>query len=177
MLEHIQQNLQRAQSRMKNQADKNRQERTFQVGDWVYVKLQPYVQRYVHRRTNQKLSYKYFGPYLILQKIGAVAYKLQLPASSQIHPVLHVSQLKKALPPQVSLSDDTELNLLTLFHSLPPAQVLATRLQLVGRHALPAALVQRQSCLKHWATWEHSSSLPPALSASTSAAARGHAGA
>jgi hypothetical protein len=43
MLEHIQQNLQCAQNRMKHQADKNRQERTFQVGDWVYVKLQPYV--------------------------------------------------------------------------------------------------------------------------------------
>jgi hypothetical protein len=106
-----------------------------------------------------------------------VAYKLQLPASSQIHPVLHVSQLKKALPPQVSLSDDNELNLLTLFHSLPPAQVLTTRLQLVGRHAVPTALVQCQSCPKHWAIWEHSSPLPLVLSAATSATARGHAGA
>jgi hypothetical protein len=175
MLEHIQQNLQRAQNRMKHQADKNRQERTFQVGDWVYVKLQPYVQQSVNRRTNHKLSFKFFGPYLILQKVGPVAYKLQLPASSQIHPVIHVSQLKKALPPQVSLSDDNELNLLTLFHSLPPAQVLATRLQLVGRHAVPAALVQRQSCPPHWATWEPSSSLPPALSTSAPSTSRGRA--
>lgn len=96
MLQHIQQNLTRAQQRMKHHADKNRQERTFQVGDWVYVKLQPHIQQSVTRRTNQKLSYKYFGPYLILQAVGKVAYKLQLPASSQIHPVLHVSQLKKS---------------------------------------------------------------------------------
>ena len=39
MLDHIQQNLQRAQHHMKTQADKNCQERQFQVGDWMYVKL------------------------------------------------------------------------------------------------------------------------------------------
>jgi len=160
MLDHIQQNLQRAQHCMKNQADKNRQERQFQVGDWVYVKLQPYVQQSVQRRANQKLSFKYFGPYLILQKIGQVAYKLQLPASSQIHPVFHVSQLKKAVD---------ELNLLTLFISLPPARVLGTRLQLVGRHVVSEALVQRQSCPTHWAQWEPLASLPQALSASATA--------
>jgi hypothetical protein len=51
---------------MKHQSDKHRQERSFDVGDWVYIKLQPHVQQYVTRRTNQKLSYKYFGPYLII---------------------------------------------------------------------------------------------------------------
>lgn len=47
VMQHIQQNLSRAQHRMKMQADKNRVERSFQVGDWVYVKLQPYVQQSV----------------------------------------------------------------------------------------------------------------------------------
>jgi hypothetical protein len=145
----------------------------------VYVKLQPYVQQSVQRRANQKLSFKYFGPYLILQKVGQVAYKLQLPASSQIHPVIHVSQLKKALPPQVTVSADDELNLLTLFLSLPPARLLGTRLQLVGRHVVPEALVQRQSCPSHWVQWESLSSLPTAMSASTTSsyvppASRGH---
>lgn len=149
MLQHIQQNLTRAQNRMKVQADKNRHERTFQVGDWVYVKLQPYVQQSVQRRTSNKLSYKYFGPYLILQKIGQVAYKLQLPASSQIHPVIHVSQLKKALPPNTTISNDADLHLLTMFSSLPPTQVLDTRMQQVGGQVVSSVLVQRLSCPKH----------------------------
>jgi hypothetical protein len=169
MLEHIQSNLQRAQHRMKNPADKGRQERRFQVGNWVYVKLQPHVQHSLQRRVNQKLSFKYFGPYLILQKVGQVAYKLQLPASSQIHPVIHVSQLKKALPPQVIVSSDAELNLLTRFLSLPPGQLLDTRLQLVGDHVVPEALIQRQSYPSHWAQWVPLSTLPPAMSAPPSA--------
>ena len=152
-MQHIQQNLARAQQRMQHQADKHRQERTFAVGDWIYVKLHPHIQHSVQRRSNHKLSYKYFGPYLILQTIGKVAYKVQLPATSQIHPVLHVSQLKKALPPNASLSKDAEMQLLLTLDTLPPSKVLAERLNLVGRHVIPSVLVQRESCPTHWATW------------------------
>jgi transposase InsO family protein len=154
VLQHIQQNLSRAQHRKKMQADKHRVEREFAVGDWVYVKLQPHIQQSVHRRSNHKLSFKYFGPYLILQRVGQVAYKLQLPATSQIHPVIHVSQLKKALPPQASLSDDADLMLLTTFLSLPTKQVLKCRFKRVGDHVVPVELVQSQISPSHWASWE-----------------------
>jgi hypothetical protein len=76
MQEVIKNNLQWAQTRKKAQADKYWQEREFQVGDWVYVKLQPYVQIYVAIRSSQKLSCKYFGPYIVLQKVGPTTYKL-----------------------------------------------------------------------------------------------------
>ena len=90
----LKEHLLKAQNRMKLYADKKRQEITFQVGDSVLLKLQPYVQSSLVNRPFPKLAMKYFGPYKILEKIGAVAYRLELPDHTQIHPVFHVSQLK-----------------------------------------------------------------------------------
>jgi hypothetical protein len=46
---------------------------------------------------DNKLSPKYYGLYKVLQKIGTMAYKLELPASSRVHPVFHVSFLNKVI--------------------------------------------------------------------------------
>jgi hypothetical protein len=90
----IRQHLVRVHERMKKQDDKKRSERQFNVGTMVYMKLQPYVQSSVRPRVNQKLSIKYFGPFRIVEHVGSVAYRLQLPDHSVIHPLVHVSQLK-----------------------------------------------------------------------------------
>lgn len=88
-------NLSKARNRMKQQADKHRTERDFQVGKWVYLKLQPYRQTSIDERPNQKLATRYSGPFLILAKVGKVAYTLKLPPGATMHPTFHVSLLKK----------------------------------------------------------------------------------
>lgn len=121
MTELVNQHLHHAQLRMKKQANKNRSECTFSVGDSVFVKLEPYVQSSLSRRSSQKLSFRYFGSFTIVSRIGTVAYKLLLPESSSIHPMFHVSQLKPAnkRPERVSLA------LLDISHDLQvPMQVL-----------------------------------------------------
>jgi hypothetical protein len=62
----LQQHLLRAQQHMKVTADKTRSDREFSVDDWVYLKLQPYIQRSLATRANPKVAFQYFGPFHVL---------------------------------------------------------------------------------------------------------------
>ena len=104
MLDELKFNMMKSQLRMKQQADKKCRKIELQVGDFVYLKLQPYKQRSLAQRANQKLSMRYYGPYKIIQRVGTVAYKLELPRDFRIHPVFHVSQLKAATGATASLT-------------------------------------------------------------------------
>lgn len=145
--------LMRAQHRMKQNADKHRSERLFVVGDWVFVKLQPYRQQSVVQRSSQKLAPKYYGPYKILDKMGEVAYKLELPATSQIHPVFHVSQLKR-LVGNVATANQLPL----VLHDVTlkePEFCLARKMAKRQDRAAIMVLIQWTNQTAEEATWEY----------------------
>lgn len=106
------------------------------------------------RRTNEKLSSRFNGPFEVLERIGPVAYRLKLPPTTKIHPVFHVSQLKpfkgeafigQPLPPSLS----HELKLV-----VQPLAVLDFRVRPVGGKQVPEVLVHWEGLSCSDATWE-----------------------
>lgn len=80
---------------MKAQADSKRRELSFHIGDSVFLRIQPYRQHSLANRRYEKLSLRFFDPYKVIRLVGPVA-ELELPASSRVHPIFHVSLLRPA---------------------------------------------------------------------------------
>ena len=105
----IRKSLLTAQSRQKSYADKWRQPLEFEAGDHVFLKMMP--KRGVVRFGKRgKLSPRFIGPFEVLERVGAVAYRLALPRSLLgVHEVFHVSMLWKYTPDPTHVVDWGEL--------------------------------------------------------------------
>ena len=144
LLKQLKTNLEVSVNRMKRMADRKRRDVSFEVGSLVLLKLHPYRQQTVFKRVHQKLASCYYGPYLVLEKCGPVAYKLQLPANSRIHPIFHVSLLKpyhttaeQAAPLHTDLPPVADDGVVIL----EPQSILDTRWIKLGGHLVEESLV------------------------------------
>nr|GEZ32576.1 reverse transcriptase domain-containing protein [Tanacetum cinerariifolium] len=89
--------MQAARGRQKSYTDLKHKPMEFQVGDKVMLKVSPWkgVIRFGKRG---KLNPTYVGPFKVLERIGDVAYKLDLPEElSRVHNTFHVSNLRKRI--------------------------------------------------------------------------------
>ena len=146
--------LETARHRMKQLVDKNRSEREFSEGDWVFLKLQPYRQNNVALRKNLKLNPRYYDPYQISKRIGIMAYELKLPEGSLIHPVFHVSLLKKKIGDATIMSSRLPVLDKEGRMQIMPIAILDRKLMKKGNRAAIAVLVQWSNLYPKNATWE-----------------------
>jgi hypothetical protein len=156
----VQENLKIAQSRQRSYADTRRRELSFEVGDFVYLKVSPI--RGVRRfGVKCKLAPRYVGPYQILVKRGEVAYQLSLPEDlSALHDVFHVSQLKKCLHvlEEQLLVEGLEVQE-DLTYTEKPTQILETADRATQRNTIKICKVRWGHHSKEEATWEREDDL------------------
>jgi hypothetical protein len=156
----IRENLRVAQSRQKSYADNRRRDLTFEVGNYVYLKVSPW--RSVRRfNMKGKLAPRYVGPFKIIARRGEVAYQLELPENlAGVHDVFHVSQLKKCLrvpEEQIPLEELTVKEDLT--YEKFSVKILETAERVTRSRVIKMCEVQWNRYSKAEATWEREDEL------------------
>ena len=135
-------------------ADRHWIERSFEVGDLVYLRLQPYRQSSLKGIGKEKLKPRFYAPYRVICRIGEVAYELELPEGSRIHNVFHVSYLKKAIGQNITVTTD----LLPLNEEekliLELAEILEVREKVLRNRTVREYLVRWRHLPLDDATWE-----------------------
>ena len=140
-LSKIRQHIKEAQKKQKLYYDKHRRPLSFNSGDLVFLKVTP-------KRTNlilgrdRRLSPRFAGPFKVVKRVGSLAYQLELPTHVKVHPVFHVSLLKKyvsnprhVLQENYNLRDDGSLK-------IQPEVVLDRRVKQLRNRKLVEVLVK-----------------------------------
>ncbi|GJR20803.1 hypothetical protein Tco_0969330 [Tanacetum coccineum] len=151
----IQKCLQATRDRQRIYANVRRKPLEFQVGDRVMLKVSPR-KGVIRFRKRGKLNPRYIGPFKILDRVGRVAYKLELPKElSNVHSTFYVSNLKKCLSnesiviPMKELRLDDKLNFVE-----EPVEIMDHEVKQLKQSRIPIVKVRWNSKRGPEFTWE-----------------------
>ncbi|KAK1641847.1 hypothetical protein QYE76_059652 [Lolium multiflorum] len=156
----IREYLKTAQSRQKSYADKRRREMTFEVGDFVYLKVSPLkgMQRF---QLKGKLAPRYVGPFKVLSRRGEVSYQLELPEEmAAVHNVFHISLLRKCLevPEKTEVFKNIDHRSVDINHDLTyrevPIRILEEAYRTTRTRSIKFLKIQWSNHTEDEATWE-----------------------
>jgi hypothetical protein len=156
----VRENLRVVELRQKRYADHRRRELSFEVGDFLYLKVSP--MRGLRRfKVRGKLTPRFIGPLKILEKRGEVAYQLELlPQLSDVHDIFHLSQLKKCLrvPEEQFRMEDLDAKE-DLSYQEYPVKILETSERVTRNKKISMCKVQWSHHTEEETTWEREEEL------------------
>ncbi|GKB56335.1 hypothetical protein Tco_0912521, partial [Tanacetum coccineum] len=151
----IKDRLKATRDRHKSYADKRRKPLKFSVGDYVLLKVSPW-KGVVHFGKKGKLAPRFVGPFEIIEKVGSVTYRVDLPEElNGVHDTFHVSNLKKCLADptlQVPLDEiqvDAKLNFVE-----EPIEILEREVKILKRIRIAIVKARCNSKRGSEFTWE-----------------------
>lgn len=150
----VRENMKKAQDRQKKYADQNRREVIFQVCDWVYLKVAAQKGRDRFGKV-EKLATRYIGPYRVMQRVGEVAYQLELPSDMALHPVFHVSMLRRHIRDPTEVEPQRVENLRSnLTYPEGPLRIGERRIRKLKNREIPQVQVFWGKQRRVIVTWE-----------------------
>ncbi|GJW11454.1 putative reverse transcriptase domain-containing protein [Tanacetum coccineum] len=154
-ISQIKDRLKAARDRQKSYADKRRKPLEFSVGDYVLLKVSPW-KGVVRFGKKGKLAPRFVGPFEIIEKVGHVAYRLDLPEElNGVHDTFHVSNLKKCLAdltlkvPLDEIQVDAKLNFVE-----EPLEILEKEFKKLNRSRIAIVKVRWNSKRGPEFTWK-----------------------
>ncbi|GKC92990.1 hypothetical protein Tco_1158432 [Tanacetum coccineum] len=148
--------MQATRDRQKSYANLKRKPMEFQVGDRVMLKVSPWkwVVRFGKRG---KFNPRYVGPFKVLEKVGSVAYKLELPQElRRVHNTFHVSNLKKCYSDKPLAVLLEGLHMDDKLHFVEkPVEIMDREVKRLNQSRIPIVKVRWNSRRGPEFTWEH----------------------